>query len=160
MKHHHIALKTRSGKTVFAGSFAHHTACIEAAIRQKISLDYIDLSGISLRNCTMDGVSMRHADLRGCDLTSSNISECDLQDSLLDEARLVDVCLAETRLDRASLRHAQFWAAIMYDASLHEAVVTLQTAKQIPWQDIAPNWPVYLEAAEGMPDLVAHPMVE
>ncbi|MES2728592.1 MAG: pentapeptide repeat-containing protein [Pseudomonadota bacterium] len=148
MKHNDIALKTRSGETVFTGQFPHHAACVMAAVNQNISLDYVDLSGLSLRSCTLDGASLRHADLRGCDLTSANLSECDLRDTLFDMARLVDACLAESRLDRASLRHTQMQAAIMHETSLYRACMTLSTAWAIPWEDVAPRWPVYIETDE------------
>ena len=145
MKNGYIALKTRNGDTVFAGLFSSHGACLEAAVRQNISLDYIDISGLVLRNCTLDGASLRHADLRGSDLTASNLSECDMRHALLDNACLIDTCLTDTQLDHASLRHVQLLDAIMYRVSLYQATLKIQTALQIPWADITPNWPVYLE---------------
>ncbi len=148
MIYQEIALKTRNGKTVFAGMFANHAACLEAAVRQNVSLDYIDISGLSLRNCTLDGASLRHADLRYCDLTSSNLSECDIRYALLDGARLVDTCLTESRLDHASLRGTELQIAVMRQTSFYKATLTLQTARYVDWSEIMPHWPIYLETED------------
>lgn len=145
MSNTYIALKTRNGKTVFSGLFPNHGMCLEAAVRQNTSLDYIDISGLVLRNCTLDGASLRHADLRGCDLTSANLSECDMRHCLLDDARLVDACLTESRMDYASLRRTQLQAAMMQRVSLFKATLTTQAARHVDWPSLCPRWPVYLE---------------
>jgi hypothetical protein len=87
-----------TGATLFAGQFSSWKTCLEAAISDNVTLDYLYLEGIDFGPANLDGARMNYARLRSCGLKGANLSEASLIKSDWQGCDLRDICLSNSVL--------------------------------------------------------------
>lgn len=95
-------------------------------VRDRISLEYADLTGLDLRGIDFRKVNFYEADLRECKLSGSPLVEAHLVQAKLDEADLSGcnvsyANLSKARLHKANLSGANFANARLVEADLQSA---------------------------------------
>jgi hypothetical protein len=106
-------------KVIYEGRYNSIRACVEDAIRQGETLDYIDLSGANLVNASLDGAKMRGASLKGANLSGANLSEADFRGSNFSEASLYNACFCWSNLASCNFHYAGFGATDISGAILN-----------------------------------------
>lgn len=104
-----IKLKKAGSETViYAGEFSSIKSCVEAAIRDNLCLDYVDLRGANLMNAELDDAQMRYARFDQANLSGANMSSGHFDGASFRGALLCNVCLCES-----VLRQCQFFDAAL-----------------------------------------------
>lgn len=107
-----MLLKTISGKVIFEGYFHTIKRAVEAAIRENISLDYIDLRQANLSGAELDGASFNHASFWGANLRHANMAGVSINYADCRNADLKEACLAESTCINTDFR-GSFMAQVL-----------------------------------------------
>lgn len=107
MKHHKI-YKAGSEDIIFSGLFLDIKSCVEAAICERICLDYADLRGANLTNAELDEGQFSYARFDQANLTGANMSCANLKGAIFRQATLYNVCFCESVMTNAQFFEVQF----------------------------------------------------
>lgn len=101
---------TKSWDTIdkMSGKYSNggQVSAINILVRDKISLDRVDLHHTYLAGANLSGASLREADLSGADLTNANLKNANLEGAKMDDAILYRSNLEGSNLDQASFINA------------------------------------------------------
>jgi len=111
-------LKSIDGNVIFEGYFHTIKRAIEAAIRENVCLDNIDLRYANLSQANLDSAQMKGACLWGVNLTGVNMSGVEMAGADCRNANFKDCCLAESDCSYVDFRGSYFSCTLLRQADL------------------------------------------
>jgi uncharacterized protein YjbI with pentapeptide repeats len=111
-------LKSISGDVLFEGYFRTVKRAVEAAVREDVCLDGINLRNANLAQVNLDNAQIQGACLWGANLTGANMSEINLKNADCRNAIFKDACLAEANLSQCDFRGSYFSQTLFAGADL------------------------------------------
>lgn len=105
--------RSGDGHLLFGGIFPDLRACVEAAVRDRVSLREADLRRANLTLANLDDADLRGADLRHANLTGANLSEARFDGTDFSDAALYGACLCFS-----SLRECRFEGSALGGADI------------------------------------------
>lgn len=103
-----IILRSTDQTPLYEGSHITINDAIDAAIRNNICLDGLDLSYQKIRHINLDGVTLRNASFKGADLTGANMSEASFINCDFSDCVLTNACLCYSKISNCNLRLSFF----------------------------------------------------
>ncbi len=112
-----------TNSTIFRGQFDSWKECLEAAISQGVSLDYLHLEDADIGAANLDGAKMSYARMRRCRLAGANLSEttliksewtdCDMRDVSMSDVSAVGARFLGTRMNGVDVAYADLRATLV-----------------------------------------------
>lgn len=117
-----IQIKTHDCNSVlFEGEYDSLAACVEAAVKEGVTLHGVNLSGAKLNGANLNGADLRGANLHYADLDGANLCYADLRHADLCHASLASANLNGANFSTADLRHADLSSANLCRTRLNGA---------------------------------------
>jgi len=112
---------SRNNDLLFEGRFLSFVACLEQAVRDRISLPHLDLSRKNLSNANLDDAILPDADFTQTNLSGVNLSESTLKGARFHGAALYNACLADSNLTGCDFQSASFGGTDIHNTILSQA---------------------------------------
>jgi hypothetical protein len=147
-----IEIKSIFGKVLFTYENENATIkdAVEKAVKEKVSLNYADLSSADLslanlysadlRSANLSLANLRSADLSLANLYSADLSSANLRSANLSLANLRSANLRSANLSLADLRSADLYSANLYSANLRSANLYSADNKETAYIPIHCKW--------------------
>lgn len=141
---------------IFCGQYPSFHDCLERAIKENISLSYIDLSHKNLTNISLDGAHMPNALFDGANLTGANMSEANLTQSSFKDCALFNCCFSYSNIEHSNFKGAYFGATLIEGANISGCIFSTLSCFDLEFMHVH-NMSGCLFV---MPDNSAHPMTK
>ena len=114
-------LKSITGEVIFEGYFHTVKRAMEAAVREHVCLDGVDLRNTNLSQANLDGAQMKGVCLWGANLTGVNMSGVEMAGADCRNANFKDCCLAESDCSKTDFRGSYFSNSVLRQTDLSDA---------------------------------------
>lgn len=128
-------IKYGSKEVIFEGLFNTIKDCVEAAIRENICLNAVNLQGVNLSNAELDGGSFQMARFDNANLSGANLSDADLEEAVFNNAVLHNTCFCESNLRRVHFFGATFGSTDIVWANLAGACFDTLSALDLKFSE-------------------------
>jgi hypothetical protein len=122
------------GLILYSGEHKNFRACVEMAVKERISLRRADLRQANLLNAMLDGADLREADFSGTNLTGVNLSEAQLDHGLFSGSILVNAVLCESSARNTNFIDASFGATLIAESILDGSYFSTLSAFDLDFQ--------------------------
>ena len=115
-KTRHQLICHHTGEVLFSGWFDSLKSCVEAAVRDHINLDGVDLRGANLSCANLDDGQFAGANFTDANLNGANLSESIFDNAIMKSADLSHACLALSSVLNVNMDGASFGQTDVTDA--------------------------------------------